>query len=202
MSYLPWWAGALALGSIAVGYARLSGHALGVSGSMARAARPREGLADDALQRDEAAFTAALLAATEAEFGAGASGPDSDDPAEAAAARDAAASPLPSPWIGHVLFLAMMAAGAFAAAILRGGFAIHVDLGAVYARVVASGRRAIPALAVGGLMVGVGTRMAGGCTSGHGLSGCGRLVPSSLAATAAFFGVGVVTSLALAWWAL
>jgi len=200
MSYLPWWAGALALGSIAVGYARFSGHTLGVSGSMTRAAHPGEGLADDAFQlaaEDRAALEAALLAATEAEFGAGAREPDGRTPA-GSPVLDA---PLPSAWIGHVLFLAMMAVGAFAAALMRGTFAIHGDLGTDYARIVAGGWRALPALAIGGVLVGFGTRMSGGCTSGHGLSGCGRLVPASLAATAAFFGVGVATSLALAWWA-
>ena len=52
-------------------------------------------------------------------------------------------------------------------------------------------------LAVGGVLVGVGTRMAGGCTSGHGLSGCSRLQPSSLIATASFFGTGIVVSFLL-----
>jgi hypothetical protein len=41
-------------------------------------------------------------------------------------------------------------------------------------------------LLFGGMMVGFGTQMAGGCTSGHGLSGCSRLIPSSLLATVVF----------------
>jgi uncharacterized membrane protein YedE/YeeE len=49
----------------------------------------------------------------------------------------------------------------------------------------------------GGLLVGFGTRMAAGCTSGHGLVGCGRLRPASLVATACFFGTAIVVSLAL-----
>jgi uncharacterized membrane protein YedE/YeeE len=52
---------------------------------------------------------------------------------------------------------------------------------------------ALPVLIVGGLLVGFGTRMAGGCTSGHGVCGLGRLSSRSLAAVATFFGVAIVT---------
>ena len=47
----------------------------------------------------------------------------------------------------------------------------------------------------GGVLVGFGTRMAGGCTSGHGLSGCSRLQPGSLVATATFLGTAIGVSL-------
>jgi uncharacterized membrane protein YedE/YeeE len=46
---------------------------------------------------------------------------------------------------------------------------------------------------VGGLLVGFGTRMGSGCTSGHGVCGLGRLSPRSLAATLTFMGTGIVT---------
>ncbi|MEO7010698.1 MAG: YeeE/YedE family protein [Caldimonas sp.] len=49
------------------------------------------------------------------------------------------------------------------------------------------------ALAVAGLLVGVGTRYGSGCTSGHGVCGLSRLSLRSLAATAAFMGAGFVT---------
>jgi hypothetical protein len=52
-------------------------------------------------------------------------------------------------------------------------------------------------LLAGGALVGFGTRMAGGCTSGHGMCGVSRFQKGSLLATAAFFGTGVVTSLLL-----
>lgn len=48
-------------------------------------------------------------------------------------------------------------------------------------------------LAVGGLLVGFGTRLGSGCTSGHGVCGMSRLSPRSLAATATFIAAGVVT---------
>ena len=45
-----------------------------------------------------------------------------------------------------------------------------------------------PVLLVGGLLVGFGTRLGGGCTSGHGVCGISRLSARSLAATAVFMG--------------
>ncbi len=50
------------------------------------------------------------------------------------------------------------------------------------------------ALVVAGLLVGIGTRYGGGCTSGHGICGLSRLSPRSLIATLAFMasGMGIV----------
>jgi uncharacterized membrane protein YedE/YeeE len=49
-------------------------------------------------------------------------------------------------------------------------------------------------LAGSGLLVGVGTRLANGCTSGHGLCGMGRLSKRSLVATMTFFCVAVAVA--------
>lgn len=49
------------------------------------------------------------------------------------------------------------------------------------------------ALLIAGLLVGIGTRYASGCTSGHGVCGLSRLSPRSLVATATFMGAGFVT---------
>ena len=43
---------------------------------------------------------------------------------------------------------------------------------------------------VAGLLVGIGTRYASGCTSGHGVCGLSRLSPRSLVATLSFMGTG------------
>jgi uncharacterized membrane protein YedE/YeeE len=43
-----------------------------------------------------------------------------------------------------------------------------------------------------GLLVGFGTRLASGCTSGHGVCGIARLSPRSIVATAVFMGAAVV----------
>lgn len=49
------------------------------------------------------------------------------------------------------------------------------------------------AMIVGGLLVGFGTRMGSGCTSGHGVCGLGRLSPRSLVAVVTFLSTGMVT---------
>jgi len=48
-------------------------------------------------------------------------------------------------------------------------------------------------LVAGGLLVGFGTRLGGGCTSGHGVCGVARLSRRSLAATMAFMIGGIIT---------
>ena len=53
------------------------------------------------------------------------------------------------------------------------------------------------ALIAAGLLVGVGTRYGGGCTSGHGVCGLSRLSLRSLVATATFMGAGFVTVFAM-----
>ena len=48
-------------------------------------------------------------------------------------------------------------------------------------------------LALAGVLVGYGSRLGGGCTSGHGVCGISRASPRSLAATAVFMAVAAVT---------
>lgn len=51
----------------------------------------------------------------------------------------------------------------------------------------------VPLLVAAGLLVGFGTRLANGCTSGHGVCGISRVSRRSLAATAIFMGTAVAT---------
>lgn len=51
----------------------------------------------------------------------------------------------------------------------------------------------IGVLALAGLLVGVGTRMGSGCTSGHGVCGLGRRSARSLVSTFTFMAVGIAT---------
>ncbi len=51
----------------------------------------------------------------------------------------------------------------------------------------------LPVLVVAGLLVGFGTRLGHGCTSGHGVCGLGRLSGRSLAAVATFMASAIVT---------
>lgn len=51
----------------------------------------------------------------------------------------------------------------------------------------------LPLLIAAGLLVGFGTRLGNGCTSGHGVCGMARLSPRSIAATATFMLLGFAT---------
>jgi uncharacterized membrane protein YedE/YeeE len=54
-------------------------------------------------------------------------------------------------------------------------------------------------LLFGGLLIGFGTRMSGGCTSGHAIFGLSQRQLPSLYATAMFFAVGIATTFLLRW---
>lgn len=105
----------------------------------------------------------------------------------------------PEPSLSHVLFFTGLALGGLASTLLAGTFApTLLDVGPAFAATFGdSPAVTILVLTVGGALVGFGTRMASGCTSGHGLCGVARLQPGSLLATCAFFGTGVVVSLGL-----
>ena len=81
----------------------------------------------------------------------------------------------------------------------RVAFVIGLPLGALVYVLVAGGPAPVevlasqPAILVGGLLVGFGTRMGSGCTSGHGLCGLALLSWRSVVATAVFFGVAMLT---------
>ena len=51
----------------------------------------------------------------------------------------------------------------------------------------------LPVIAIAGLLVGVGTRIGSGCTSGHGICGIARLSPRSIVATLLFMAAAIVT---------
>jgi uncharacterized membrane protein YedE/YeeE len=62
---------------------------------------------------------------------------------------------------------------------------------------VSAGDRSLLFAAAGGLLVGAGTQLGNGCTSGHGVCGISRLSRRSIVATITFLGTGVLTVLAL-----
>lgn len=79
----------------------------------------------------------------------------------------------------RVLFLVGLALGAGAYSLVA-PVTIHIDT-------------SLPVLALGGLLVGFGTRLGNGCTSGHGVCGVARLSQRSLVATAIFVVIAMVT---------
>jgi len=59
--------------------------------------------------------------------------------------------------------------------------------------------RSLSTLIVGGLLVGIGTRLGNGCTSGHGVCGISRLAPRSIIATLTFIAMGMLVVRMFAW---
>ncbi len=78
----------------------------------------------------------------------------------------------------------------FVAGLLTSGLLLAQVNGALFA---SSVQRSPTTLAVAGLLVGFGTRMGQGCTSGHGVCGISRFSARSLAATLTFMAAGFVT---------
>lgn len=81
----------------------------------------------------------------------------------------------------RLLFLVGIAAGALVTAKALDGFAPATSAN-------------LPELVIAGLLVGYGTRLGSGCTSGHGICGLARLSPRSLAAVAVFMAAGILTA--------
>lgn len=91
-------------------------------------------------------------------------------------------------------FLLGLPLGAWLAALARGGWGVTWELG-VFEQMV-TGRAAVKAAALfgGGVLIGAGSRWAGGCTSGHSIVGIALGAVSSLLATAGFMLGGLVTT--------
>ncbi|WP_028311487.1 YeeE/YedE family protein [Derxia gummosa] len=104
------------------------------------------------------------------------------DTANPAPAADTVTAPARSELAWRIAFLVGLLAGARLWAALSGEPS-------------ATARTGMPAalLIVGGLLVGAGTALAHGCTSGHGVCGLARLSPRSLVATGVFMAVAVAT---------
>ncbi len=102
--------------------------------------------------------------------------------------------------IAGVSGLAAKAVGLGGSGIARSGawmFVIGLPLGALIIVLLSGGVEASFAnpvtLAVAGLLVGIGTRLGSGCTSGHGVCGVSRLSGRSIVATATFMAAGIAT---------
>ena len=80
--------------------------------------------------------------------------------------------------------------GAFLAGLVVGGFLLVAFLPQ---QVTFELDRSLPVVALAGLLVGFGTRMGNGCTSGHGVCGLSRLSVRSLVATCTFMAAGFAT---------
>lgn len=82
---------------------------------------------------------------------------------------------------------------AFIGGLLSGGLAMFLLRPELFAIDTLTPDRSLAMFIVAGLLVGFGTRLGNGCTSGHGVCGLSRTSGRSLVATLSFMGVGVVT---------
>jgi len=96
------------------------------------------------------------------------------------------------PW--RLPLLAGLVLGGFLSAVLGGGWEPTWALG-IFDRAIGFGPVGKLAwMFVGGLFIGFGTRLAGGCTSGHGIFGLANLELPSLLSTVSFMAAGVATT--------
>lgn len=207
--YWPAWLGAATLALVTVGCCVVARRPLGVSGILGRFVALRAELRAErqrrALDANAAAAEAAMMAETLAAFGPEAvaalrAAADQTPPAAAGARAGCTrcTGPEARPSLGaHAVFLVAMVLGGALAQLSRGGWAL-TGMGASFEALFGRGPGAALALLGGGVLVGLGTALSGGCSTGHGLSGCSRLQPAGVAATATFVGTAVLVSLALA----
>lgn len=85
-------------------------------------------------------------------------------------------------WTERVAFLAGLIGVPAVVVLMQGGAATHLT-------------NSIPVIVVAGLMVGIGTRIANGCTSGHGVCGISRLSLRGIVATLFYIAAGALTVL-------
>ena len=78
----------------------------------------------------------------------------------------------------------------FLVGLISGSLLYHYVTGAPYPQ---APNTSLPLLIIAGLLVGYGTSLGNGCTSGHGISGLARLSPRSLVATLTFMGSAIAT---------
>lgn len=195
--YISWWLGGILLGAVTIFFRFLTGRTLGVSGSWRKVALWRQERASEkaaqSLTQNQSGAASALLAATLAEFGEGAM---TDLPATEQV-KPQVKSKQHIPWTAHLVFLCCMVLGGFTWAWYTGNLHVQFYLSAIHTHISGGGWNMVFVLFVGGFLVGIGTQMAGGCSSGHGLSGCSNFSWSSLLATVIFFSTAVILALAI-----
>lgn len=91
-------------------------------------------------------------------------------------------------------FLAGLVAGGALAAVATGGWRPLWDLGMFDGSIGFGPRGKLAWMFIGGVFIGFGTRLAGGCTSGHGIFGISNLEGASVRSTLAFMVTGILTT--------
>ena len=91
-------------------------------------------------------------------------------------------------------FLGGLVLGGVVSALVSDGWAPSWDLGMFDDRIGWGPAGKVAWMFAGGLFIGFGTRLAGGCTSGHGIFGLSNLELPSLISTVSFMGAGLITT--------
>jgi uncharacterized protein len=199
--YWPGWLSGVVLSFLVIAYFWVTGRLVASSGRVTKVIdRLRHGPLPECSSRPEelAELAEALRLATVETFGAAA--------VEQSLSEAQAVEPEPPPrkvrpraplnWIAHLAFLLGIVLGGRVAQPLA---PLRWTLGeGVWAGTLSE--RALPYLLLfAGILVGFGTRMAGGCPIGHGLCGMAQGQAGSWAAGLSFFGAGVTIALMVAW---
>ncbi len=208
--FWPWWIGGGAVALMAGIYPLLTGRTLGVSSVYVALLRSLK--KEDKFEMTPEELAEMMMAATAEEFGSGDGDSDGDSDSDGddhsngfdlsdyeqvdydpdAAQADSDSLAILTGGEGRGYFLVGMIGGGFIAAQFRGlpikwsSLGVHFD-----ERYGDNIWFILSVLLVAGILVGFGTRMAGGCTSGHGLTGMACRQPGSLFSTMTFWGVGM-----------
>jgi len=210
--FWPWWFGGLAIAAISLTYPLLTGRTLGVSSLFQKLVELRRA-PPSAPQGEPATVTLdelerALLQATEDEFGV----VDEENPVDETQA-DGAAPPsdvqselldtMTDDSSPRLWFLGGLVLAPFLIQLARSQLADPASLGQRFDERFASlGGWVVLLLFACGALIGFGTRMAGGCTSGHGITGVASGERGALISTVTFWSVGMGTAWLLTWVAL
>jgi uncharacterized membrane protein YedE/YeeE len=103
-------------------------------------------------------------------------------------------APLVATRVWRLPFIVGLFLGGILSAVLGGGWTPTWDLGVLDERLTMGPVGKTAWMFVGGLFIGFGTRLAGGCTSGHGIFGLSNLEWPSLVATISFMLGGILTT--------
>lgn len=203
-TYFPWWITAICLAVVTLGFYLAFHSPLGVSGSWTRVIQWKN---DKILNEAQGIFAAqpkmfedALMKATIQEFGEGEVTRFMESRHKNKPSNQQAASTKMlkrTHWTAHLVFLVTLILGGLVGSYIKGDFSLQSSLGSIHTDLFGSGFANFMTLFIGGILVGFGTQLGGGCTSGHGLSGVSRLVPASLIATVSFFGAAIIFSFAI-----
>jgi uncharacterized membrane protein YedE/YeeE len=91
-------------------------------------------------------------------------------------------------------FVIGLVLGGFLSAVVTGGWTPTWDLGRFDQAIGFGPAGKLAWMFIGGLLIGFGTRLAGGCTSGHGIFGVSNLERPSLISTVSFMAGGILTT--------